>query len=268
MRQAGDMQRCLCMIGELDVEQGWGLTLQTQKHYAQRFAARYGDMSGVGDAQLRVMLCNYHTEHPLVEALTDPVHPDHADRWSEWTKQALRQLACRYPGSSVADESTVSLEDLAQEAVYDLWRGLRTYRYQSRFHTWAYTVISNCFLRHHRSIKTQKRRDLSRTQSLDAILAVGDTLYDPKTQLPDEIAMSDVLVDLLQHVLGQHPDQRLSTIFRLWAYEEQTLRTIGLQLNLSVTRVHGLLTQAIALLRDELMNQDWVEEHSSETIAT
>jgi DNA-directed RNA polymerase sigma subunit (sigma70/sigma32) len=67
----------------------------------------------------------------------------------------------------------------------------------------------------------------------------------------------------LQQVLGQHPDVRLRAIFQLWAFEEQTLRAIGERLNLSATRVHGLLAQAITLLRQELASHDWVERDLS-----
>jgi RNA polymerase sigma factor (sigma-70 family) len=208
------------------------------------------------------MLCYYHTEHQLVEALLDRSNPDHATHWTEWTQQALRWLKIKC-APFLGDDGAISLDDLVQEAMIDLWRGLRTYRYRSRFQTWAFTVIANCLTRHYRTYQTKKRGAFPHTQSLDAMIAIGETLFDRATPAPDDVALSDGLAALLQQVLGQHPDVRLRAIFQLWAFEEQTLRAIGERLNLSATRVHGLLAQAITLLRQELASHDWVERDLS-----
>jgi RNA polymerase sigma factor (sigma-70 family) len=263
MEQSIVLQRCLDIIAQLDAEHGWGLTPQARQGYAQRITALCAGASNVSDAELSRMLRYYHTEHQLVEALLDRANPDHATRWTEWTQQALRWLKIKC-ASFAGYDSAISLEDLVQEAMADLWRGLRTYRYRSRFQTWAFTVIANCLVRHYRTYQTQKRGAFPQTHSLDAMIAVGETLFDRVTPAPDDVALSDGLAALLQQVLRQHPDVRLRAIFQLWAFEEQTLRAIGEQLNLSATRVHGLLTQALTLLRRELATHDWVERDPSD----
>src|SRR5690348_13078015 len=123
MPEDGDIQRYLGIVAELDIEQGWGLMPWEQQRYAERCAAYYLDIASTSAAQLRTMLCYYHTEHTLVEALTDASHPEHAARWSEWTQQALRLLTAKCAGSLPIDVAAASLEDLAQDAMYDLWRG-------------------------------------------------------------------------------------------------------------------------------------------------
>src|SRR5262245_42710198 len=108
MPEDGDVQRYLGIVAELDVEQGWGLTPQELQRYAERCAACYPRLADTSAAQFRTMLCYYHTEHRLVEALTDPSHPEHAARWSEWTAQALRLLTAKSAGSLPKDGAAVS----------------------------------------------------------------------------------------------------------------------------------------------------------------
>ncbi len=259
MQHEPKVQRCLHLLAQLNIELGWGLTLQAQQRYAEQIAKLCSDLSSPSDSELCRIVSYYHTEHQVVEALRDSTHPDHTTYWVEWTRQTLRWLIARSAVSLVIDEGAIDLDDLAQEALYDLWRGLGSYRYRSRFQTWAFTVISNCLIRACRASQTQKRGARPQTQSLDALIEAGHTLYDRTAPAPDELALSHTLDTLLQQTLTQHPDQRLTTIFQLWACEEQTLRTIGEQLNLSATRVHGLLHEALTLLRNELTSLDWIE---------
>jgi RNA polymerase sigma factor (sigma-70 family) len=252
-------QHVLTLIGQLNVEQMWSLSAETQREYAQFVAGYLADAAALSDAQLLLMLRYYHTEHALVDALRDPGHPEHGEQWREWTRLALRILSAQLARGYTAIESLLSLEDLTQEAMHDLWRGLPSFHYQSRFHTWAYAVISNCLARHYRALQTQKRNALVQSQSLERMLSIIDTLPDQATPPPDEAALDGSFATLWQQVLARHPDERLVLIFQLWAYEERTLRVIGEQLNLSIARVHTLLNQAIALLRDETEIRDWLE---------
>src|SRR5206468_757811 len=120
-----------------------------------------------------------------------------------------------------------------------------------------------CLARHYRALQTQKRNALVQIQSLEGMLSIIDTLPDQATPMPDEAALDGSFAALWRQVLARHPDHRLVSIFQLWAYEERTLRVIGEQLNLSTARVHTLLGQAIALLRDETAIRDWLEHDSA-----
>jgi len=259
MPEDADFQRCLRFVTLLNQEHSWRLTSQAQLHYAQQIAACCTNLAGTSDAQLCIMLRYYHKDHALVDALCDSTNPEHADRWADWTSQAMRLLAAKTAGTFDRNDIVTSIEDLAQEAIQDLWRGLATFSYQSSFQTWAFTVIGHCLARHYRALGTQKRGAFSPTQSLDVLLTTGDTFDDRTTPSLDQLAFGDILAELIQNVLDQHPDRRLAIIFQLWASEEQTLRTIGDQLDLSVARVHALLKQAIVLLRNESAIQDWAK---------
>lgn len=252
-------QRCLKIVSLLNTEYGWGLTNETLRQYARKLATSFANIAGMSDVQLNVSIRYYHKDHALVEALLDTDHPEHAERWAEWTRQALSILAAKTAQTRLPDEMAVSLEDLAQEAILDLWRGLRNFSYQSSFHTWAFTVIGHCLARHYRTHQTQKRAALPAARSLDTMVATGDTFPNQTTMSPDTATFNTLLLELVNRVLRQHPDRRLAVVFHLWANEEQTLRVIGDRLALSPARVHALLKQAVALLRDEEAIRGWVE---------
>jgi RNA polymerase sigma factor (sigma-70 family) len=263
MPQDTELQRCFEFVTLLNAEHGWELTPQSQLDYARQIAACCANLTDTSDARICAMLRYYHKDHALVDALRDTTNREHSDRWADWTSQAIRFLAAKTAGTFGGDDIATSLEDLAQEAIHDLWRGLATFSYQSSFQTWAFTIIGHCLARHYRALATQKRGAFSPTHSLDMLLTAGDIFDDRGTPSLDELAFGDMLAELVQNVLDQHPDRRLAIIFQLWASEEQTLRTIGDQLDLSVARVHALLKQAIALLHNELAIQDWARIDTS-----
>jgi RNA polymerase sigma factor (sigma-70 family) len=267
MSETAEFQRCTKLVALLDAEHGWGLTQQQRRRYAEQLIVCCPDIAGRADAQLATTLQYYHSEHALVEALRDPAHPDHAERWVEWARQCLRILVAKSAGAQLVDAGAVSLEDLAQEANLDLWRGLAKFSYQSSFHTWAFTVIAHCVARHYRALQTQKRGALALAQSLDNMLAVGDTFQDQAMPSPDTLARGKILSATIAHILSQQPDQRLALIFQLWANEEQTLRAIGEQLHLSPARVHALLKQAVALLEAEPVLRDWAASSAEDIVS-
>lgn len=259
-------QRCLRLATQLNGEQGWALPAQSLQRYAAYIASHSPGIEAMSDTRACAILRYYHQEHALVEALLDPANPQHAARWEDWARQALRLLATKTAGARRSDADVVDIEDLTQEALQDLWRGLPHFSYQSSLQTWAFTVISNCLARHYRGLQTQKRGALPPPRSLDSLLASGDSLTDSSTPPPDDMASSRVLADLVHQVLRQHPDRRVATIFHMWANEEQTLRLIGDQLDLSTARVHALLRQAIDLLRSRQEIQHWGEQHRGDDI--
>lgn len=259
-----NFQRCLDLVAKLNDEHGWRLTVEMQRHYAQQIVAFSPGMGTLTDLQLCRIIGYYHTEHHLVEALLDQNHHLHEKHWSEWAGHVMRILISKGGVPRRNSEQVVSLEDLQQEAMADLWNGLRTFRYQSRLQTWAFTVVTRCLSRYYRGAQTQKRSALPPAQSLDAlVLADGDTLPDQSLPGPDETAMANTLAMLLEQVLAQHPDQRLNTVFWLWAAEDKTLREIGELLNLSAPRVDVLLSQALTLLRSEASVRAWVDNDAT-----
>lgn len=258
MQNQETVQRCLKLVEELSQSQGWPLTAEQRSHYAQRAAALTRGREA-GDSALATTLSYYHTEHALVEALTDSESPDHAAAWQLLERQVRSLIAGKLARGAQRD-GAIGLEDLAQEAIADLWRGLQQFRYQSRLQTWVFTVAGHCLNRALRAQRTQKRASTAEAQSLELITeALGDTLPDPQMQAPDQIVDGRELGQLLRQILAHHPDRRLATIMHLWAVEERSLREIGVHLHLSVGRVHGLLAQAQAMLQANPSLLAWVE---------
>jgi RNA polymerase sigma factor (sigma-70 family) len=264
----GALQRCLKLATSLNAKHEWGLTDTTLCEYARKAARFVASNSAPTDMQLSAWLRYYHNDHALVEALLDSNHPEHMLRWGEWTRQALRILAAKTARTRLPDEVAASLEDLAQEAIQNLWCGLPSFSYQSSFTTWAFTIVGHCLARHYRAQQTQKRGALPPAQSLDSRLESGAAFDHDTTPAPDDEALSALLSELIDRALRQHPDGRIATIFHLWVTEEQTLRVIGDKLALSPARVHALLKQAIGLLQREEAIRQWVEQDMTKEVMT
>lgn len=257
-----ELHRWERLVAQVSAEAGWSLPAHAIQRYSSRLRNCWVSTAGIGDDDLRVAIVNYHADHAVVEALRNADHPEHGVAWLQWTEQALKILAGRYANVSTLDEAAVNTEDLAQDAMRDLWQALRTFRYESRFRTWAFTIISNCYLRTYRSINSVKRTVGREALSLTTIEERGDALFASESQGPDEEVFSAELVHVVQSVLQHHPDRRLMMIFRLSVQEDQPLRVVSQRLQLSVPRVHALLNQALTLLRNDESLRTWVVSNS------
>ncbi|HEU5011990.1 MAG TPA: sigma-70 family RNA polymerase sigma factor, partial [Roseiflexaceae bacterium] len=241
-------------------EHAWSLSREELSGYIRYLLGSCPTLAGMSDVQIALALRYYHKDHAMVEALRDAANPQHAENWMAWTRQAMHILIARAGGLHGFRDDTMSLEDVVQEAVCDLWRGLGQFNYQSSFQTWAFRVISNCLARQYRFQQTQKRRTLAPPESLDTLLADGVSLHDRSTLAPDAVAFSHVLAGMVDRILAAQADRRLAMVFSLAVYDEQTLRMIGDQLHLSVARVHALLKQAQELLQADRALGDWNHE--------
>lgn len=257
MIKTRSLLRCLSIIRQLNSDHQWNLSSEIQPRYAEKIGALCPDLDTMSDAQLRIIIGNYHAEHDIVEALFQCDHPHHAERWALWNQRAIRLLNTRYRNISGADATAISVDDLAQEAMHDLWYALHTFRYESSFQTWAFIVISNSFVKAYRAMHTKKRNAPNRPMSLEALESAERSAAAYDVPAPDDLALSQTFCALLRQVLAEHPDVRLQMIFHLWAYEDQPLRVIGERLKLSVPRVHALLNKALALLQNEERVRQW-----------
>jgi RNA polymerase sigma factor (sigma-70 family) len=258
MDREGLVLRGHTLVVRLNNASGWQLAPDELRRYATTVAALAGERDA-SDDQLRLMLGYYHSEHRLVEALRDPAHPDHRSSWAVLAAQVRRILVNR-AGSALFGDHTYELEDLAQEALIDVARGLPHYRYASRFQTWLFTVVSHCLHRAIRARGANKRVEGARVQSLETIEAAGNTPNALQIPGPEGEAQLRVLAMLLANVLAQSADKRLAAVMQLWLIEELPLRAIGARLHLSVGTVHALLGQALALLRDDAALRAWAVE--------
>lgn len=243
-----DTDQCRQLIGECNRQFVWHLDAVTCERYARALTPLLTDAP---PELARSIVQHYHMDHRLVAALRDRRHPSHDDTWRQWSLQVIGIL--RRAGLDWSRDSAVDLEDMAQIARGDLARALPSYRYQSRFISWAYSVVVRSVQRHIRA--TQARRRAAPVTSLDA-----QTTPPPADHaLPHHEAAANarLLAEQIAAVLGEQRDQRLLPIFRLWAMEERTSAEIGTLIGLHESRVRALLKQARAILRNDATIQRW-----------
>jgi RNA polymerase sigma factor (sigma-70 family) len=253
------LTRCATILAGLNVECGWRLGAEQQHAYV-RMLAGYLPIAP-DDAALRTLITHYHADHELVRALRDCADPQHNAAWTAWCAHAIR-IAQRH-AFGAANDPLVDTDDLAQLAVEELAQALPSYRYASRFSTWAYTVITRRVQRYVRDSRAAKRA--GRPVSLDAPGEVGQLAIDPAAiEAPAEAHM---LLELMLDVLGREADTRLAHIFYLWVVEEQRLVQIGQQLQLSTGRVSTLIAHACQILQRHPALLAWIDQPGSERAA-
>jgi RNA polymerase sigma factor (sigma-70 family) len=203
------------------------------------------------DSQLQRLVRCYHLDHQEVQALRDARHPAYQDAWAKWPPQILRIL--RDANFAWLADSAVDIEDLVQIALKELHGSISSYRFSSRFSTWAYTVIVRAA---QRTIREQRAAKRSGTQiSLDdpeMINHLGTHTDDPVVVAQATALNADIL-----RILTEQGGPRWAEIFQRWARADQRLVDIGQQIGLSPARVSTLLNQMRHLLRQHADIVEW-----------
>lgn len=246
-----DRELYAATVAALDGELGWRLTPAQQQAYVAALLD-LGRLPAAGSG-LRKLITNYHLDHMLVAALRDRALPDHDASWQIWLTDTARILRGHF--SAAQRDLLGDLEDLSQQALEDLARALPSYRYRSRFSSWAYSVIVHSAMRTLRHLQAEKRRQ--RTEPLDAQAAHLHATAEHSQ--PQRVAEFNAFVEQLAAVLAAQPDPRWQVIFRLWAHEDQRLVDIAQQQGLSQARVSILLGQILAMLRTHPNILAWLD---------
>lgn len=242
--------RCRRLIVVCAAERGWALDPPTIERYITALTPLLEDL----DAELqRSVVINYHQEHPILAALSDHSHPDYAVGWEGWAVQTFAVL--RRAGVEWSHDQALATEDLVQEALADLARALPSFRYQSRFSSWAFSVLVQSARRQIRFSNAQRRagRPDSLQQLSDDQEPIEPIAYHEHT------TTTRLLVAQIDAVLGEHRDDRLVRIFRLWALEDRTSAEIGALVQLHESRVRALLKQARTHLQAHPAIRAWAE---------
>lgn len=196
-------------------------------------------------------------DHSQILALLDAEHPLHATAW-EQLRAMVARVVYTLGGPQLCDQSD-EIDDLIQEIVKQIWRGLGSFRHQSSLRTWQYRVIARCLHQRQRTLHAQKRWPRAALRSLDELAEQAGLADEPRTSAPDRAAFDHALGALVRSVLGQQADQRLGWVFEQAVYQQQPLRTIAAQLAISQARAHGLLQQARQVLSASPAIREWFE---------
>ncbi|MBC8076163.1 MAG: sigma-70 family RNA polymerase sigma factor [Chloroflexales bacterium] len=241
MHERDLLARCQAAVTACDAERGWKLTPTSCRHYAAAISVLL--TVDATDSLIRDIATNYHADHALVWALRDARHANHDAAWSDWMRRALGVL--RAKGFGRSDNTMLDPEDMAQVAYAALVRALPSYRYHSRFSSWAFRVIVQSAQNELRSARAEKRA--VQPASLNDI-AEHDHPADP-TARDEDRANAHLLSGMIRAVFATQPDQRLGHIFHLWAVEDRRVAEIGALLRLHPSRVRALLREARTLLQ-------------------
>jgi RNA polymerase sigma factor (sigma-70 family) len=244
--------RCAMIIAGLSVEMSWALSGSTQHAYS-RVLAQYLP-NPCSDEYARQVVIRYHQDHLLVDALMDPLHVGHEVSWASWVAQVVPIL--RNVGLAWSDDPAIDPEDLAQIARAELARALPTFRYASRFSTWAHQVIARSVQRYLRDRLAGKRA--GRPISLETVVA--DELPSDGLGQPELAADASVLAALVDDILRAQPDRRLAVIFQLWAIADVRVEEIGRRLQISPSQDRALLGRIRQILQSEPAIRAWRED--------
>jgi RNA polymerase sigma-70 factor, ECF subfamily len=158
--------------------------------------------------------------------------------------QDVLRLVLRVAGT--ADEAS----DLFQEVFLKVYRSLGHFRFESRFSTWLYRVVTNVCLDQLRRKKT--RREVQPPTPEDGQTEYFHTVADERATLDPERALhSKEIAGRIEGALARlTPRERM--IFELRHYQGLKLRVIGEMCGTSEETAKNCLFRATQKLRTEL----------------
>ena len=203
------------------------------------------------ESQIYTALRNMCRDHTMVEALRSAQHLNHGPAWANWFGHARAIL--HHAGLNWTHDDTVDMDDLAQIALLELTRSLPSYRYASRFSTWAYQVITHGVQRHLRDLAAKKRVGVidRSTDPLELAVPISEA------ELPETQVTGRALASLVETELTTAMGARNATVFRLWAHNDLSAEMIGQQVGLSSARIHAIIAQARRHLQQHPAVQGW-----------
>jgi RNA polymerase sigma-70 factor (ECF subfamily) len=140
--------------------------------------------------------------------------------------------------------------DLYQEAFLKIYRSLHHFRFESRFSTWVYRVVTNVCLDHLR--RTARRKESQAPVSEEGRPEFFQALPEERPGLdPERTLRGKEIARRLESALARlSPRERL--VFELKHYHGMKLRAIGEQCGTSEETAKNSLFRATQKLRAEL----------------
>ena len=151
-------------------------------------------------------------------------------------------------------------EDLAQDALSQVFRQIGSFRQDGTFKSWVFGVASNRHRNERRRLHSDKRK--AEEVSIDATSESGVRLYEPVSTgaSPAQTAYEGERREALARAINGLPPQ-MGRVLRLRVDQGLRYREIALVLQISVETVKAHLFQARQRLREELGEDvgDWPE---------
>ncbi len=168
---------------------------------------------------------------------------------------AFEQLVRRYDRTVLAIASrytrnTEDAQDIYQEVFIRVYRGISSFRFESKFSTWLYRVVTNVCLSSQRKDRKVEQVPLDETfEDIETAQAAAATTTHGKS--PEKIYQDAEISDRVNEALEQLTDkQRL--VFVLKHYEGRKLREIAEVMDCAEGTVKKYLFLATRKLRAQL----------------
>lgn len=142
----------------------------------------------MNEKKIREVLANYFAEGPMVEAMLDPLDPDHGMYWSEF------YLWCQSVSATLIPDAS-EREDFLQDLFFHFQRKLDKYRFQKPLQNWAFTVIRN-FLRD-RYRRQQRRKTISLDDFQESLPTVRPSAQEMVEQKERAVLLERMLEKLI-----------------------------------------------------------------------
>ena len=94
-------------------------------------------------------------EKTIVEEMIGDKHPEHWRACSDFVNHSVHAKATNIPGDYH--------EDIAQEALYKIEKGLPHFRFQCTLRTWVNLIVERCIIDEHRKLSNEERKHFSLT---------------------------------------------------------------------------------------------------------
>ncbi len=143
--------------------------------------------------------------------------------------------------------SSEDAADLAQEAFFKAWKGLRFYKFESSFSTWLYRLTTNVCIDHLRKQKRQTTVSMTMDDEEDR----QEIELMDREPLPEEQILSKERKHQIQTAMNKL-DEDARTILILRVVEDLSYEQIGQILELNVGTVKSRIARARGKLKSIL----------------
>ena len=171
--------------------------------------------------------------------------------------QAFEELLCKYDGivMNIAlsfRNNEEDAKDIYQEVFMRVFRGLKSFKFNSEFSTWIYRIAANVCITFHNRAKRHKHESLDRElnhSSDEDSLKLSDTIEGDKST--DSQAVDSNLSGHITKALNELPAQQ-KLVFTMKHYDGYKIREIAEIINCTEGTVKRYLFTATNKMRDKL----------------
>lgn len=170
-------------------------------------------------------------------------------------RAAFEELVRLYEGNVLRltmqfSRSPEQARDLYQESFLKIYRSLGRFRFESRFSTWVYRLVTNVCLDHLR--RAMNRREVQAPAQVDGLPDFFQSVPEARPHLdPEQALRGKEIAERLENALTRlSPRERM--VFELKHYHGMKLRAIGEYCGTSEETAKNSLFRATQKLRSQL----------------